>query len=253
MGESFCPVKSIGKSNVNGGQLNAMWLLKTGTHVPGQPLKLELHHHEGIEALSEAYAILSHTWGKIKDEVLFEDLLRNCDSAIRQDEGYISVDLSTDPAASIMRKRGWFKIGAALNQARNDGHGWLWADTCCIDKASSAELSEAINSMYTYYANAAACYAFLADVSSEHGNDVLKDSLNDSRWFTRGWTLQELIAPSDMTFYSKTWSSLGSKHSLAAHLSAITKIDEAILDQSRTVDSASVAQRMSWAADRRTS
>lgn len=167
-----------------------MWLLKTPPRT-GIPSTLELHQRQSSQ---EPYAILSHTWGPLKDEILFEDLIRYCDRTIRQNEGYISVDYRLEPGVSLRNKPGWLKVEASIKQARADGYGWVWADTCCIDKSSSAELSEAINSMYAWYETSAVCYAFLADVSSKDPDEVRRNNFYASRWFTRGWTLQELIA-----------------------------------------------------------
>jgi len=132
------------------------------------------------------YAILSHTWGE--DEVLFNDI--------------------HDPAQSLpTQKKGFAKVKGSCVQAQRDGYGYIWIDTCCIDKSSSAELSEAINSMFQWYYNSDRCYAYLADVDSSKTGRVA--DLTKSRWFTRGWTLQELIAPRDLRFFDRNWSFLG--------------------------------------------
>lgn len=136
----------------------------------------------------------------------------------------------------------------------------------CIDKSSSAELSEAINSMFRWYQRANTCYAFLQDVSRKAilpDSGQLEETLFKSRWFSRGWTLQELLAPVVVHFYSAEWQPsfhpdsmdgyLGSKSSLRKTISRITGISEAILEGRRGIESASVAQRMSWAAHRSTS
>ena len=102
------------------------------------------------------------------------------------------------------------KICKCCDLARRRDQQWLWVDTCCIDKGSSAELSEAINSMFYYYNKAEECYAFLSDVSTAAGADLL-DGLQKSQWFTRGWTLQELIAPQRVVFIASTWDIIGEK------------------------------------------
>ncbi|KAI6002305.1 hypothetical protein F5J12DRAFT_906395 [Pisolithus orientalis] len=107
-----------------------------------------------------------------------------------------------------------------------DGYTWLWIDTCCIDKRSSAELSEAINSMYRWYRNSQMCYVYLND------------------WFSRGWTLQELVAPKEAEFFNKSWVSIGIKQDLTSLLEDITRIPEKSVR--------AVAHIMSWAADRKT-
>ncbi|KAL6363264.1 hypothetical protein LRP88_02675 [Fusarium phalaenopsidis] len=168
-----------------------------------------------------SYAILSHTWEA--EEVTFQDM----------------------ELGKATSKKGWAKVKDSCSMARKNGFDYVWLDTCCIDKTSSAELSEAINSMYRWYQEAAVCYAFLADVSDLSG-------LSSSKWFTRGWTLQELIAPSSMIFFSQTWEELGTKATLDQVISERTRIPKAILSGDQDLETASVAQRMSWASDRRT-
>lgn len=139
--------------------------------------------------------------------------------------------------------------------ARRDGFRYIWIDSCCIDKTSSSELSEAINSMFNWYRDAQLCYAFLADVPSESGSDDPRahgSRFRRSRWFTRGWTLQELVAPRWVLFLSDQWTLLGTKDTLAGVIEAVTRIDTGVLKHEKSLDSASVAQRMSWAATRQT-
>lgn len=168
------------------------------------------------------YAILSHTWEE--EEVLYAD---------------IQNDLATD-------KVGYAKVVGFCKEAAAKGLEWAWIDTCCIDKTSSAELSEAINSMYQWYANADICIVYLHDFHGDAGD------IKDSRWFTRGWTLQELIAPEHAEFYSGDWEEIGSKLSLAHTLSSITGIPANVLRGDRSPSTCSVAQRMSWASERKT-
>ncbi|KAM5341746.1 hypothetical protein ACJ41O_014777 [Fusarium nematophilum] len=167
------------------------------------------------------YAILSHAWEK--GEVTFQDMEQ----------------------ARATSKDGYRKVKKCCSLARSNGFDHVWIDTCCIDKTSSAELSEAINSMYRWYQEATICYGYLADVSSPA-------ELPSSRWFTRGWTLQELIAPSEMIFFNRDWEVLGTKESLNQTISACTGIPEAILSGGDDLETASIAQRMSWAAERKT-
>ncbi|KAH8803578.1 heterokaryon incompatibility protein-domain-containing protein, partial [Xylogone sp. PMI_703] len=167
------------------------------------------------------YAILSHTWGE--KEVTLEDIKRG---NAKDNAGYV-------------------KVQGACNKAATDGYEYIWIDTCCIDKASSAELSEAINSMYRWYEEAEVCYAHLADVPS-------KAKFAESRWFTRGWTLQELIAPSTLKFVNEQWKEIGTKSSLGLELSQITGVPVGILLGKDDLESASIAQRMSWASKRET-
>jgi hypothetical protein len=141
------------------------------------------------------------------------------------------------------------KIRGACRQAAIDGFKFVWVDTCCIDKSSSAELSEAINSMFRWYADAEICYAYLSDVEEVGEGFEAESQFRKSRWFTRGWTLQELLAPKKVIFYSHKWIELGSKEEFATMISEIAGIDyEAlrVLDITRF----SVAERMSWASGR---
>ncbi|KAF6814830.1 HET domain-containing protein [Colletotrichum sojae] len=178
------------------------------------------------------YAILSHTWSK--DEVLFQDFA------------------STRDEKAPSPKAGWKKVLAACELARILDHGWIWIDTCCIDKSSSAELSEAINSMFKWYGDATVCIAYLADVSA-HNDPSLYADLTHSRWFTRGWTLQELLAPVRLNFYSAEWISLGSRARFAAAIEERTQIDAGFLqDWHVSLSAASVAERMCWASKRKT-
>jgi len=176
------------------------------------------------------YAILSHTWGN--DEVSFADMC--------------------DPSKASQREA-FPKLLHACNEARARGFGYIWIDTCCIDKSSSAELSEAINSMYRWYQNAAVCFIFLSDVDLAAGRGEWEDHLRYSRWFYRGWTLQELIAPRLVKFFDRNWKCLGTKQSLLSTLCRITGIDREVLEDPECLPDVSVARRMSWAAQRRTS
>jgi hypothetical protein len=174
------------------------------------------------------YAILSHTWGE--DEVSFQDI-RGPDAAL---------------------KAGYKKIRYVCEHALEAGLQYAWIDTCCIDKKSSAELSEAINSMFRWYHKAVYCYAYLADVPD--GTDVHTETsaFTTSRWFTRGWTLQELLAPTDLMFFSTDGLYLGSKRELGKKISEITTIGEEYLHGEAPLSQASIAKRMSWASCRTT-
>ena len=195
-----------------------MWLLNTST----QKLK------SFPDNRSVSYAILSHHW--VAGEVLFDDV---------------------QAATSASRgKAGWIKLERTCAQARIDGHQWVWIDTCCINKHSSAELSEAINSMYHWHQSAAVCYAYLSDVVHSSDFDVAS-ALDHSVWFTRGWTLQELIAPQRVEFYSSNWKRLGTREDLQPTLTRITGIPGDLLAGTTLVEEYSVAQRMSWAAHRK--
>jgi Heterokaryon incompatibility protein (HET) len=173
------------------------------------------------------YAILSHTWGE--HEISFYDMKQGSADA----------------------KAGYTKIEFSRAQAVADGLDYFWVDTCCIDKSSSAELSEAINSMYRWYQNAQICYAYLADVTADEEPQAAESAFAKSRWFTRGWTLQELIAPSNLVFYSTDWRKIATKSELRGMISQITGIEVAVLEGTDP-DCFSIAQRMSWASKRST-
>lgn len=181
------------------------------------------------------YAILSHTWGIDGDEVTFQDIKDKC----------------------FQHKPGYQKILFCGNQARSDGLEHFWVDTCCIDKSSSAELTEAINSMFRWYRDAQKCYAFLADVccdgavADEPARSTWKINFRKSRWFTRGWTLQELLAPTVVEFFSVEGQPLGGKTSLGQSIHEITHIPIRAL-QTPHLDEFNIETRMSWAKDRLT-
>ncbi|KAF2973110.1 hypothetical protein GQX73_g481 [Xylaria multiplex] len=171
------------------------------------------------------YAILSHTWG--------------------HDEASLAEWTSRFTRLKRSRKAGFAKIFSTCKRARQDGLSYVWVDTVCIDKSSSAELSEAINSMFAWYQNARICYVFLEDVPSDLPHQIgMLDVFKGSRWFTRGWTLQELLAPDHVLFFSRDWDELGTKKGLASAIALATGIDHLCLY--------SIAQRMSWAANRST-
>ena len=177
------------------------------------------------------YAILSHTWGQ--GEVSFHDML-------------------TKAASELDSQAGYSKIRSCCALAAQEGYDYVWIDTCCIDKTSSAELSEAINSMFRWYQEAQVCYAYLADVGIFDNGPWSPDGgrqFRESRWFTRGWTLQELLAPTHVVFYGRDWQEFGSKTMLKTQISLITAIQQ---DHMLDIRRASVAQKMSWASHRKT-
>jgi len=177
-----------------------------------------------------AYAILSHRWRH--GEVQFDD--------IRKD----GTTCSLIP--------GYAKIERCCAQAVQDGLEYVWIDTCCIDKRSSAVLSESLNSMFAWYRAAHVCYAYLDDVSSDEGLDEENAGFEDSEWFARGWTLQELLAPETLYFFARDWTMIGSKISLASTVARITGIHSDALLYPERLYFFSIATRMSWAARRRT-
>ncbi|KAH8600121.1 heterokaryon incompatibility protein-domain-containing protein [Bisporella sp. PMI_857] len=183
---------------------------------------LKLHSFFGQDI--PPYAILSHRWSE--SEVTFQDV---------EDEGGIDV-ARADP-----------KIFGCCAQALKDGWDYVWIDSCCIDKSSSAELSEAINSMFRWYQDALVCYVYLSDVPGAF-NATHSSAFQKSAWFKRGWTLQELLAPETVIFFDQDWIEIGTKATLEDELISITKITH-LFDFSE----ACIAQKMSWAAKRKTS
>ncbi|EHK50138.1 uncharacterized protein TrAtP1_007735 [Trichoderma atroviride] len=190
-----------------------MRLLKTDT------IELETFEYGDVPP----YAILSHRWGK--DELTYQDLETG--------------------AAAKERKEGFTKVRQCCAKAKADGFDYAWIDSCCINKKSSSELSEAINSMFNWYHQAERCYAHLADVPS-------KSTFVESEWFTRGWTLQELLAPSDLQFVDENWAYIGTKITRQQDISDCTGIPVNILCGDDDLDTASIAQRMAWASKRKT-
>ena len=175
----------------------------------------ELHLQEN------QYAILSHRWGAAEDEVSFEDVRLSTNFSIKK---------------GFRKLEGFCKVACSANCR----YGWI--DTCCINKGDLNELSEAINSMYRWYQGSKMCIAYLEDVPQKQ--------LTDSVWFDRGWTLQELIGPKAVTFFDYGWNIIGTKIELIADLSRKTRIPEGILSHATKLSTCSIAQRMSWAANR---
>ena len=274
------------------------------------------------------YAILSHTWYKDEEEITFEQLAL--------------------PASSLGNRKGWHKIQGSKKAAVDDGLEYIWIDTICIDKSSSTELAEAINSMFRYYRDAQVCYVYLNDMpdpvrlarssleTGQHSWIIANDfdsalrqaegsalqstdgnswnrytfyrdrqrqlqgeylAESDSadlgaleldvgrmetsppshsadadaaailfergghtyavdlgafrlcRWFTRGWTLQELLAPGNVCIFTTSWQVIPVDR-LSDEICTITKIHPAAVRKERPLASFSVAQRMSWAANR---
>ncbi|KAK2024414.1 HET-domain-containing protein [Colletotrichum zoysiae] len=188
----------------------------------------------GAECDVPRYAILSHTWEE--EEVTLQDWQSG-------------MNLAT-------KNQGYVKIRKGCERAHQDGHDWIWIDTCCIDKTSSTELSEAINSMFQWYQDSAVCYVYLSDATGTqpvYTEDRLgrHDKPAVARWYSRGWTLQELIAPEKVRFLRRDWTDVGSKGDHLDAISEITGIDIYALkggDLSRM----SVARRFKWLARRKT-
>lgn len=181
------------------------------------------------------YAILSHTWGEDHEEVSF-------------------IDLTRGPRRT---KAGYKKLRFCAKQAARDGLRYFWVDTCCINKENNAELSEAITSMYRWYNRATKCYAYLSDILIVDENQVSpslqlwESAFRNSRWFTRGWTLQELLAPPSVEFFCSKGTRLGDKRSLEQQIHEITGIPVRAL-QGAPLAKFDIDERMSWAKMRQT-
>jgi hypothetical protein len=167
------------------------------------------------------YAILSHTWGADTEEVTYKDVIDGTGK----------------------NKIGFKKIQFCGEQARCDGSQYFWVDTCCINKSNNIELQRSINSMFRWYRDSTKCYVFLEDVptanidTTDYGPLPWESAFRRSRWFTRGWTLQELIAPKYIEFFSKNQELLGDKKSLERYICEITKIPSQALQESPVFNS----------------
>ena len=241
-----------------------MWLLSTD--------RAELQFFASPEESAGGYAILSHVWGNASEEDTFQSvqaLAKKCrDNAAHTDKDSTPENTPTPPPSSNSLSDGAENPGRSngptnprdlispkirnfLIVAESHGYYWAWADTCCIDKTSSAELTEAINSMFRYYALAEVCYVYLRDVPAV-SESSWTSSFGRSAWHTRGWTLQELLTPTTVVFLAQDWIVLGDRRALAAALERATGVPAAVLRLERDVAETSVAQRMSWAARRET-
>jgi hypothetical protein len=188
------------------------------------------------------YAILSHTWGRDTEEVTFADLA----------EG------NGRHQPSDKERSGYKKIRFCGEQAQQDGLQYFWVDTCCIDKSDKAELSHAIQSMFRWYQNATKCYVYLSDVSTRKrkagsmiSEFTWEPAFRSGRWFTRGWTLQELIAPEVVEFFSQEGDRLGDKSSLRCLINKITCVPPETLDGA-PLSQFSFEERLRWKGDRET-
>lgn len=208
-----------------------MWLMHVETR------RLEEFFNDEVPP----YAILSHTWGR--EEVTFQDLGK----------------------VDHRKQLGYAKIEGCCQQALKDNLSYVWVDTCCIDKTSSVELSEAINSMFRWYADAKVCYAYLEDVQPSENAFDDGSLFRQSRWFGRGWTLQELIAPACIVFFDSAWKSIFQGIGPIARnrkkaqddrqfdlLSTLTGIPWRVLTKKVALTSVSTACKLSWAARRKT-
>ncbi|RDX45563.1 hypothetical protein OH76DRAFT_1473896 [Lentinus brumalis] len=200
-----------------------------------------------VESPAEAkYAVLSHVWSRAGEQS-YQDLLRIQHETTAGD----GEDDVNDSEGTVLRAAS-SKIRNACARALADGLEYIWMDFCCIDRTSSAEVADAVLSMYGWYAGATVCYAYLDDVEADEDPRLPNAKFRWSRWHTRGWTLPELIAPKALTFLSADWKVLSTKHELAEVLEAVTGVDQGVLTHDVPLGSIPVARRMSWAAKRLT-
>ena len=203
--------------------------------VPGNKV---LKHFYETDLDGIKYAILSHCWCAVEDELPFNEVR----------------DLSIDAVDKLQGRGGFEKVFRACNKARADGIEWLWAAPYCISLENNTDLSEAVNAMYRWYVNSKRCYAYLHDVNTYSSS--MKTCLNNSKWFLCGWTLQGLIAPSDIEFVDCHWIKIDDKTDMISALKDITGIPQDVLTHGlpppHHPQRPSVAQIMSWAANRRT-
>jgi len=155
------------------------------------------------------YAILSHRWStREDDEVTFKEIAEGtCDK----------------------EKPGYKKLQFCSARAKVDGLHYFWVDTCCINQSDQNELSTAIYSMFRWYQKAVKCYVYLGDIYVGDQDDqsiitATESALSKSEWFSRGWTLQELLAPERVEFYTRDGVCLGDKSSLDLQITEITDI-----------------------------
>ncbi|CAN9280448.1 unnamed protein product [Alternaria alternata] len=179
------------------------------------------------------YAILSHRWSD--SEILIEDI---------SNETYKE------------KEEGYRKLQFCAERAAQDELQYFWIDTCCIDRWDNNERSKAINSMFRWYKNAARCYVFLSDVSVSTATEPVQRSdweasFRASAWFTRGWTLQELIAPVSVEFFSCEGQRIGDKTSLDQLIHETTGIPLPAL-RNCPLDEFTASERERWAENRRT-
>lgn len=212
-------------------------------YLPLATMRLLHHPTDGVFSLTPdfpfrrrpLYAILSHTWSANEnDEVSLQDL---------QD-------------GKAQQKLGFRKLAFCIAQARKDGLEYSWIDTCCINRLSEPELSHAIRSMYRWYGSAEKCYVYMSDVSGTTADRLTPridphQAFFDSLWFKRGWTVQELLAPADVTFFAYDGSRIGDKKEWSKVIALRTGIPEkALLEQD--LSSFSLEDRLSWLKSRET-
>ncbi|OJT04037.1 Vegetative incompatibility protein HET-E-1 [Trametes pubescens] len=194
------------------------------------------------------YAYLSHFWGP--DEATYQDVQRIqagavvTDSSLPYDDSGVVV---ASPIFSLLPD----KIRFACQVARESGYRLLWIDACCLDRSNRLEMAESVHLTYELVKRANVCYVYLADVPDEEDPSAKYSYFRTSRWHTRCWTLQELIAPKREVFLTTTWRRLGTKEDLAETLAQITGVFPEMLSREvGLLSDVGVATRMSWAAGR---
>jgi hypothetical protein len=177
------------------------------------------------------YAVLSHRWEKREEELRCQDILHG----------------------TRKNTAGYSKIKACCELALKESLEYVWVDTCCIDKTNSVEFQEAINSMFKWYKNSEVCYAYLSDYTVNKNQGLDEELFKESLWFSRGWTLQELIAPAKVVFFCRDWKLIGEKtdETICNLISSTTGINRKVL-ASGDLEKCSIAERMSWASKRST-
>jgi hypothetical protein len=146
-------------------------------------LDLPMKHIEEVVTTYFQYATLSHRWGG--KEPLLQDI-----------QGKSVYDSELDPVGGITKLRSFCKT------AHDAGYNWAWSDTCCIDRSNNVELQESVNSMFVWYHHSALTIVYLSDVPPSS----VSGALARSAWNTRGWTVQEFIAPKVILFYQNNWT-----------------------------------------------
>lgn len=160
-------------------------------------------------------------------------------------------------------KPGYRKLRRSAKWARADDLDYVWIDTCCIDKTKSQVLLEAINAMFSWYQQSAICYVYLSDFQAP--SDAMEASFSEgegietfhaghfasSRWFRRGWTLQELLAPRAIRFFNGRGEYIGHKAKLSESICVATGIDMRALC-GFPLSEFSFDERLEWANNRTT-
>jgi hypothetical protein len=183
------------------------------------------------------YGILSHRWGAAGDEITYQELMDGKRRSICE---------------SDLGRLGFRKLQFCQQRAAKEGLRYFWIDTCCINKQDQYELSYSLNSMFHWYKQAVRCYVYMSDVSCTMGGEAIQNmTFENSQWFARGWTLQELIAPTSVVFYSREGAYMGSKRSLEEDIHQITKIPVKALRGSSSLSAFSVNERFKWTDGRK--